>query len=292
MQPGNPAPPGYQPPGWTEWGGIGDGYAEYNYWVNRNGKGVFHGSASSDYGVDVLSSIGTKFIGVQAAAGNPFFLELSTFAPHAPYTPAPRHANDFLSATAPQTPNFNEADLTDKPSWLSPHPALTDAEIANLNTDFRLRLEAVEGVDDMIGTVVKKLAAVKQLANTYVVFASDNGYHLGQHGMFEGKLTAYDTDIHVPLVVRGPGVLHGVHTSEIVENVDLAATFEAIAGASIPTFTDGASFLAILQGSTPAEWRTAALIEHHAEGDYTGEDPDVQLDAQAHHRGSGRGPTG
>jgi arylsulfatase A-like enzyme len=292
MQPGNPAPQSYVPPGWTEWNGIGDGYAEYNYWVNHNGKGIYHGSASADYGVDVLSSIGAKFIGTEVAAGKPFFLELSTFAPHAPYTPAPRHASDFPNATAPRPPSFNEADLSDKPSWLSPHPSLTDADIANLDTDFRLRLQSVEGVDDMIGSVVNKLTAMHALDNTYLVFASDNGYHLGEHRMYEGKLTAYDSDIHVPLVIRGPGVAAGVHTSAMVENVDLAPTFEAIAGATSPAFTDGASALPILQSSTPQGWRTAVLIEHHAEGAYAGLDPDVQLDQQAHHRGPGARPGG
>ena len=69
LQPGNPAPPGYVPPGWTEWDGIGDGYAEYNYTINRNGTQVSYGSSPTDYGVDVLSRLGQRFIGAQAGAG-------------------------------------------------------------------------------------------------------------------------------------------------------------------------------------------------------------------------------
>ena len=74
------------------------------------------------------------------------------------------------------------------------------------------------------------LAATGRLANTYIVFASDNGYHMGEHRMLPGKYTPYETDIHVPLIVRGPGVPAGVVRSQFVGNVDLAETFADLAG--------------------------------------------------------------
>jgi N-acetylglucosamine-6-sulfatase len=291
LQPGNPAPPGYVPPGWTEWDGIGDGYAEYNYTINRNGTQVPYGSSPTDYGVDVLSSLGQKFIGAEATAGIPFYLELSTFAPHAPYTPAPHHAGDFMDAVLPQLPSFNQLPVN-PPSWLAPHAPLTETDIANLNTDFRMRLQSAAGIDDMIGAVVGKLRNLKILDNTYVIFTADNGYHLGQHRMFEGKLTAFDSDIHVPLIVRGPGVPANSHVSAMSENIDLAPTFEAIAGATAPSFTDGQSLLPILQtGQTPQGWRDAILIEHHDEGHYAQQDPDVQLDLSMHEEATPQGYT-
>ena len=75
-----------------------------------------------------------------------------------------------------------------------------------------------------------RCAPAGQLDNTYIVFTSDNGFHLGQHRLPAGKQTAYDTDIHVPFLVRGPGITAGVHVARLAGNVDLAPTFEAMAG--------------------------------------------------------------
>ena len=92
------------------------------------------------------------------------------------------------------------------------------------------------------------LRATKQLDNTYIVFASDNGFHLGQHRMPAGKQTPYETDIHVPLLVRGPGRARRRARHPLAGNTDLAPTFEAMAGARAPSFTDGRSLLPLLRG--------------------------------------------
>ena len=93
--------------------------------------------------------------------------------------------------------------------------------------------------------LVHTLRVSGQLDNTYIVFTSDNGFHLGQHRLPAGKQTAYDTDIHVPLLIRGPGITAGTHVAQLTGNVDLAPTFEAMAGVPAPTFTDGRSLLGL-----------------------------------------------
>jgi arylsulfatase A-like enzyme len=75
-----------------------------------------------------------------------------------------------------------------------------------------------------------------------------------------GKLTAYDTDIHVPLVITGPGVPPGTSTDRMAENVDLAETFAALGRTRLAG--DGHSLVPLLYGASPAWWRTAALVEH------------------------------
>ncbi len=82
----------------------------------------------------------------------------------------------------------------------------------------------------MLSQIEAALAANRVSRNTYIVFSSDNGLHTGEYRLMPGKLTAYDTDIHVPLVVAGPGVAPGSATAAMTENVDLAATFTAIGG--------------------------------------------------------------
>jgi arylsulfatase A-like enzyme len=92
---------------------------------------------------------------------------------------------------------------------------------------------------------------------------SDNGYHLGEHRLPAGKQTAYEEDIHVPLIVRGPGVERGATRSEIVGNVDVAPTFADLAGVKPPSFVDGRSFVPLLEKhDPPANWRRAYLVEH------------------------------
>jgi arylsulfatase A-like enzyme len=128
----------------------------------------------------------------------------------------------------------------------------------------------------MIGQVEQALQATGQARNTYVVFSSDNGLHTGEYRLMPGKLTAFDTDIHVPLVVMGPGVKPGTSTSAVSENIDLAQTFAAIGGTTLPT--DGQSLLPLWQGQTPAQWRNVALVEHYAPP-LRNADPDFQQPA-------------
>ncbi len=80
-----------------------------------------------------------------------------------------------------------------------------------INVLYRKRIRSLQAVDRGVARLVHTLRVTKQLDNTYIVFASDNGFHLGQHRMPAGKQTPYETDIHVPLIVRGPGVRAGAH---------------------------------------------------------------------------------
>ena len=114
----------YVPPGWSEWDVAGNGYKEFNYQLNENGQLVSYGSQPSDYLTDVMAGKGADFITSAAQAGNPFMLEIATFAPHAPSTPAPRDATDFPGLKVPRTPAFN-AQNTNPPAWLAGRPPLS-----------------------------------------------------------------------------------------------------------------------------------------------------------------------
>ena len=128
----------YVPPGWTEWDVAGNAYSEFNYDLNENHKVVHYGRKPTDYLTDVLAKKGSAFITESARARSPFLLELATFAPHAPATPAPRDADDFPGLTAPRGPAFDTLP-TNAPPWLAGHPPLTAAEKQNIDTAFRMR---------------------------------------------------------------------------------------------------------------------------------------------------------
>lgn len=169
--------------------------------------------------------------------------------------------------TAPRPPSFNEGDVGDKPAWVRARDQLTDRQIVQIDTLYRSRLQSLLAVDDLIGSLVDALRAAGQFQRTYIFFSSDNGFHLGEHRLPQGKNTAYEEDIRVPLIVIGPGVPEGRTIEHLALNIDLAPTWAGIAGAELPPFVDGRSLLTVLGTSPPSleRWRQLALIEHYAD---------------------------
>jgi arylsulfatase A-like enzyme len=268
----SPVPDTWVPPGWNEWDVAGWGYPEYDYSLNENGTLHWFGHEPRDYLTSVMTRRAVSFID-NSDASSPFFLELATFAPHTPYVPAPRDRHRFRGLKAPHPPNFDALPVN-PPSWLAGHLPLGPRKMARINWAFRRRAQDVQSIDRMIARIRHVLAARGQLRNTYFVFSSDNGLHTGEYRLMPGKLTAYDTDIHVPLVVAGPGVPAGSSTGVMSENVDLAETFAQLGGTSFSG--DGHSLAGVLRGAQPADWRNAVLIEHHGPGYDPSLDPDAQ----------------
>ncbi|NGN64578.1 sulfatase [Streptomyces sp. A7024] len=259
---------GYQPadkdvpPGWDEWAVAGNGYQGFDYDLNENGKVVHYGNEPKDYMTDVLSGKAEEFIDASAKADQPFALELSTFTPHGPSTPAPRDKGKFRGLKAPRTEAFDKA-TADAPEWLRKMPPLTAEEKQRMDRTFAKRARSLLAVDAMIGKLRDELKAKGMDDDTYLVFGSDNGFHMGEHRLRQGKQTAYDTDIKVPLIITGPDVPAGRKVSQIAENVDLSPTFQDLAGAEPASTVDGSSLVDLLHGKEPDDWRRAALIEHH-----------------------------
>lgn len=259
------AAPAYVPPGWEEWySPARGGYANFNYTLNENGKLVPYGTRPGDYMTDVLSRKAVDVIQRSTRDGRPFFIYLATYAPHAPATPAPRHADLFSDVKLPRPPSFNEADVSDKPQWVQNRPLLPDRVVAQLDEHYRTRLRSLAAVDEMIAALVEALLAAGSLDRTYIFFSSDNGFHMGEHRLPAGKNTVYEEDIRVPLVVRGPGVASGQTREHLAMNIDLAPTFAAVARVPVPEFVDGRSLLPILQVRPPAfaQWRQVFVAEH------------------------------
>jgi N-acetylglucosamine-6-sulfatase len=257
----------YVPPGWSEWYSpvAGTPYNEYKYSLDENGTVVPYDALrtdpTDDYLVDVMSAKATDFIQRAVRDNTPFFMYVATFAPHAPGTPPPRYETDFFTERAPRTASFQELDMSDKPSWLRDHPPLTDTQLHAIDLLYRHRLESMEAVEDLVQSLVDTLTDTGAIDNTYIVFMSDNGFHMGQHRLIAGKNTEFDEDLLVPLVVRGPGVAAGEQIDAPVVNVDLAPTFLDLADAPMPRQLDGRSLVPLWAGST-AEWRVTSLLEH------------------------------
>ncbi|HEX4815617.1 MAG TPA: sulfatase [Nonomuraea sp.] len=249
----------YVPPGWDEWAvPVRNLYEEYGYRLNENGTLFDYGWTEQDYLADVLARKSRDFI---TTAKEPFFLLLAPIAPHNPANPALRHAGAFPLAGAPRTPSYNQADVSREPLWLRSLPPLGPPETEAVDERFRARLRAMLGVDDLVGTVIETLRETGKLDDTYVVFTSDNGFHLGTHRLTQGKTTPFEEAIRVPLVVRGPGVAPGSTITHMGVTVDLAVTVAELGGARPPAFVEGRSLVPLLRGRAPARWRANALVE-------------------------------
>ena len=247
--------------GWSMWSVAGNGYGNFDYNLNQDGRIVHYGRSVRDYLTDVVSAQAQDFI--RRSTERPFLVEIATFAPHAPYTPAPRDANAFPGLHYPRTLAFDAAPDARAVRWLQAHRALSPTDIALIDADFRKRAQSVLAVDAMIGALQQAVTAIGAADRTYFVFSSDNGYHMGEHRLMPGKMTAYDEDIRVPLIVTGPGVPAGRVLAEIAENIDLAPTFTELMGTRMTGQVDGRSLVPLARGQEVSNWRTLALIEHH-----------------------------
>ncbi len=259
------------PPGWDEWYAVAGNYL--SHMLNENGHIVDY-DPEQTYDTDILSDKAVDYVERTAGADPPFFttdrpflMWLGTKAPHQPATPAPRHEEALQDVELPRPPSFNEEDVSDKPQWVRDNPPLGPDQITYMEELNRKRLQSMLAVDDMIGDLFDSLRRTGELEDTYVVFTSDNGFHLGQHRLGAGKWTAYEEDIRVPMIVRGPNVPEGEKLPHMVLNNDLAPTFADIAGADQPEFVDGRSLLPLLDDDpTPEEdWRQRFLVEAVAE---------------------------
>lgn len=255
----------YIAPGWDEWfSGEQNQYQQFNYTANDNGTIVRYGNAPEDYEQDVFRGKAVDFIQRVSDSGQPFLMWMTTYSPHQPATFAPRHADEFPDAQALRPPTFNQEDVSNMPSWVQNRPLLTAADIATLDALYKKRLKSMLAVEDTIVDLIQTLRDTGQLDNTYIFFSSDNGFHLGQHRLQAGKNTEFEEDLHVPLIVRGPGVPVGRVLSHLTLNIDFAATFAEFAGIPIPDSVDGRSLVPLLGDNPPpvGRWRQAFLIEH------------------------------
>jgi N-acetylglucosamine-6-sulfatase len=266
---GTTAPDTEVPPGWNEWYGsvdnpdgfTGGTYTAYGYTLNENGHLVHYGSTPdvldpATYQTDVYSQKAADFIRRQAPSRKPFYLSVAPRDPHSEAgscncagdnpRAAPRYEGALAGLTASRNPDFNEADVSDKPSNIKNLAPLNQTGINNVDARYRARAESVLGVDDLVQNVVSTLQQQGELKNTVLMFTSDNGFFHGEHRVPQGKVRLYEPSIRVPLLIRAPGMPKGVHRRQPVGNVDLAETILDFADAKAGRKEDGMSLRKIM----------------------------------------------
>lgn len=123
-------------------------------------------------------------------------------------------------------------------------------------------VRTVAAIDDNLGRVLAYLDVNGLAQNTIVIYSSDQGFFLGDHGWFD-KRWMYEESLRTPLLVRWPGVVRpGSVNEDLVQNLDYAETMLDMAGVSIPATMQGRSLVPLLRGETPADWRDAIYYQY------------------------------
>ncbi|CAK7216017.1 hypothetical protein SCUCBS95973_002662 [Sporothrix curviconia] len=219
-------------------------------------------SYKGQYTVDVLADKAFGFLEDAAANlrsdGTPFFLGIAPVAPHsnveietvsgdiddilaARFTPpiaAKRHEHLFADVKVPRTPHFNP-EQPEGVSWVR-RLAHQSQENVDFNDHFyRQRLRALQSIDELVDGLFARLDRLGLADSTYVIYTTDNGFHIGQHRLQPGKECGFEEDINIPLVVRGPGVPGGRVSQAVTTHIDLAPTLLKLARAPARADFDG-----------------------------------------------------
>jgi arylsulfatase A-like enzyme len=266
----------YVPPGWTRWRAFvsperyGGRYGLDYRLVDDTGATQLYDDHSTDaqYSTDVLAAEMRDFIAASVAAGQPFLAVYTPYASHADApdlvpSPAERHLNAFSALPLFRPPNWNEADLADKPLWL---PRVEQSPIALAVSDLARQraYETLLAVDEQLAATLDQLEALGVADHTLVLLTSDNGVSWGEHRLIgQAKDSPYEETLRVPMVARFPrGGLAPRDEHGPVLNVDIAPTLADLAGIEPPIALDGRSLRSALDGDGLAAPRSDFLIEH------------------------------
>jgi arylsulfatase A-like enzyme len=274
------------------------GQGRYNDPVFEGPKGerTFQG-----YTTDIITDLSLEWL-QRRDRSKPFFLGVHHKAPHRNFIPPPRYFTWLDDVTVPEpdtlfddyanraSPARNqkmsiEKDMTLGSDLKVGEQYARDPAYAARNADFARRMPAgrdlvrwkyqqylkdylrcVKAVDDSVGRVVAALEAAGLAQNTVVIYSSDQGFYMGEHGWFD-KRWIYEESVHMPFLIAWPGVVApGTRFEPMIQNIDYAATFVEIAGGQVPAGLHGRSFVPVLRGQTPADWRQSIYYHYYDPG--------------------------
>src|SRR4051812_20540018 len=254
----------------------------FDYWNILPGQGVYHDPTFiklrgrkqySGYCTDLIADFTLDWL-KQRDPKKPFFAMCHHKAPHRPWEPAPKYRDLFNGQTIAEPSNLYEhyegraRSVADVKMRVGENMTRTDLkqEIpADLNGDplrkwayqlyIKDYLRCIQSVDDNVGRLLDYLDTEKLASNTIVIYTSDQGFYLGDHGWFDKRLM-YEEALRMPFLMRYPAAIRpGSVNRDIVLNVDFAPMFLDYAGRKAPADMQGRSFRGNVEGHTPRDWR-------------------------------------
>lgn len=206
--------------------------------------------ASADYGIEFL----------RENKDRPFLLTVGFKSVHGPRQPHADFEKEYSGEEAQPAPNLGS---------LAPFRPQAARNVDPGNDNILNYFRTLTSADRSLGRLLDELDALGLDKNTIVIFTSDNGYYLGEHGLGD-KRSAYEESLRLPLLIRSPfHDVKGTTIEPIVLNIDLPSTIVDLAGVPAPSSFQGKSLKPLLEKSTPADWRKDFLYEYFYERNFS-----------------------
>lgn len=247
--------------------------------ISKEGTKLHRGHSS-----DVITDLALAWL-ERRDRGRPFLLCLHDKSTHMPWQPAERFAKLFENETLPEPPTLFD-DYRGRADWLKLSICRVDginrwqeklwgAPPAGISREQECRwlyqtymkhyLRCAAGLDENVGRVLDWLDRNQLAQDTVVVYSSDQGFFLGEHGWFD-KRWMQEESLRMPLIIRYPRLVKpGAVASALVLNTDFAPTLLDLAGVAAPADMQGRSLRPILAGDTPRDWRKAIYYRYYTE---------------------------
>jgi arylsulfatase A-like enzyme len=273
--------------------GVGGEPTGFDYWNILPGQGAYfdpdfieNGTRKTikGYTTDIVTDLSIEFL-KNRPRDKPFFLMSHHKAPHRNWQPKEQYRRQFENVQVPEPETFNDdhagradaarmatmridQDLNAEDLKMPPPAGLTGAALKSWKYQRYMRdyLACVASVDENVGRLLDWLDRNGLAGNTIVIYTSDQGFFLGEHNFFD-KRFMYEESLRMPFLVRWPGrIKAGTVADAMVLNVDFAPTLLAAAGVKVPGDMQGRSFVPVLEGRTPKDWRTAMYYRYYHPG--------------------------
>ena len=239
------------------------------------------GTVYKGYVTDITTDFGIEFL-ENRPIEKPFCMLLHFKAPHDEWDFDEEYKDLFADQDLPEPETLFDdyatrgSGLIDATQKIGQNHTFYEEETGHLNGDDRKRaqyqsyikryLRCVASVDDNIGRLLAYLDEKELTQNTIIVYTADQGFYLGEHGMYD-KRFMYEESLRMPFVVRYPqGIKAGQVNSDIASNLDFAETFLDYAGVEIPADMQGRSLKPLFEGKTPADWRQSMYYRYWMHG--------------------------
>ncbi|WP_430815663.1 sulfatase family protein [Carboxylicivirga sp. RSCT41] len=269
----------------------------FDYWFSFNGQGDYFDPKVNDNGreyqeegymTDILTDKAISWLKEKRDKSKPFSLNLWHKAVHENHSPAPRHNDLYTGEQLPEPPHgmLNET-FASKPEWQRikaadakwkeyvPVDSLPVKNWPVKGDKFMRLLKTLKAVDESLGKVLATLEEMGELENTVIIYSSDNGYFMGEHGYWDKRI-AYEASMRIPMLIRYPKLIQPKsHINEICLNVDMAPTILELAGVEQPEYMQGESMVNLLKYQKDDEWRQSMLFQYYVDDEYPYAGPDM-----------------